>query len=493
MVQIEVNTHLPTTPFPHYWEVCVGSCHAATGLREDWRRQLRQCHDELGFQYVRFHGLLCDDMSVYTVHPNFPRYSFFNVNSVFDFLVSIGMKPLIELGFMPADLASGALTCFHYKGNITPPKDYSEWGSLVQNLTRHLVERYGLDEVRSWFFEVWNEPNLSYFWSGSMDEYFKLYRYAAEAVKAVDTGLRVGGPATAKNEWLLELRQFCETNAVPIDFISTHHYPPDAAITVDNDVQVDIETLMARSPRDILVHWSAKARREAGLVLPLYYTEWNCSFTPRNPYQDAPYNAAFIIKTIQDLQGIVDVYSFWTFSDIFEETPFPSLPFHGGFGLLNLHGIPKPAYRAFELLHQMGSQQVPSNTTGSETVQAFATRTGDGVTLLASNFQVPRGAVQEESVTLLVKGWPPALQRVGRQGEVSAMLTRIDSQHGYARARWLEMGNPEYPNPKQIAELMEASRITPEPVAVAREGDDLVVTFNIPPQGVVQVKLTPEA
>ena len=297
----------------------------------------------------------------------------------------------------------------------------------------------------------------------------------------MDASLRVGGPSTAKNEWLLELRQFCDANAVPIDFLSTHHYPPDAAITVDNEARADIETLMARAPRDVLVHWSAKARREAGLVLPLYYTEWNASFTPRNPYQDAPYNAAFIVKTIQDLQGIVDIYSFWTFSDIFEETPFPSLPFHGGFGLLNLHGIPKPSYRAFELLHGMGSQQYSTTTSGSETVQAFATPTAGGMALLASNFQVPRGAIQEESVRLVVKGWPRLHP---------ANLTRIDSQHGYARARWLEMGNPEYPTPEQIAELMEASRITSELVTVVREGDDLVIQFDIPPQGVVGITLS---
>ncbi len=217
MPTFSINLDAQTIPFPHYWERCVGSCHAAMGLREDWRRQLKNCHDELGFQYVRFHGLLDDDMSVYVQGKNGPCYSFFNIDSIFDFLLGIGMKPCVELSYMPRDLASGTETCFHYRGNVTPPKDYAEWGELIRRLVGHLVDRYGREEIRSWFFEVWNEPNLDYFWRGTREEYFTLYRHSALAIKAIDPGIPVGGPATARNAWIPELREFCRREGLPLD------------------------------------------------------------------------------------------------------------------------------------------------------------------------------------------------------------------------------------------------------------------------------------
>ncbi|HMN59077.1 MAG TPA: hypothetical protein PJ988_01860, partial [Anaerolinea sp.] len=232
MIQFLVDSTQAGTPFNHYWEQCVGSCHAVMGLRADWRAQLEKSHRELGFQYVRFHGLLDDVMSVCVresdpFHPDAEtrlRYNFFNIDSIFDFLLSIGMKPFIELGFMPTALASGDTTCFYYKANVTPPADYSAWEALIRALTQHLVDRYGLEEVRSWFFEVWNEPNLFFFWAGSQADYFRLYEHAARAIKNVDAGLRVGGPATSVNAWIPEMLAFCRSSGVPIDFVSTHHY-----------------------------------------------------------------------------------------------------------------------------------------------------------------------------------------------------------------------------------------------------------------------------
>src|SRR3972149_5806471 len=175
-----------------YWTKCVGSCHAATALREDWRGQLRTCREVFGFEYVRFHGLLDDDMSVCLRWDDGSlEYSFFNVDSIFDFLLDIGMKPFIELSFMPSALASGPKTVFHYRGNITPPKSYDEWANLIGALADHLVLRYGADEGRTWFFEVWNEPNLDFFWAGTREEYFRLYQSAALAIKKTDAKLAV--------------------------------------------------------------------------------------------------------------------------------------------------------------------------------------------------------------------------------------------------------------------------------------------------------------
>ena len=258
------------SPLPHFWEYCVGSEHAPVALRADWQQQLKRCHDELGFERVRFHGLLSDDVGTLVLEKNQLIYSFFNPDQIFDFLISIGMHPFVELSFMPTALASAGKTVFNYHANVTPPKDYKQWATLIKKLVRHWVDRYGLEEMKRWEFEVWNEPNLHNFWTGTQREYFKLYRYTAEAIKSVDSSLSVGGPATAKNEWIEEFRDFCERNKVPVNFISTHHYPTDAFGDADDDT----ETQLSKSRRGALRDQALDARRNAG-DLPLYYTEWN--------------------------------------------------------------------------------------------------------------------------------------------------------------------------------------------------------------------------
>ena len=368
LVEFRCNLTDKPTPLPHTWEHTVGSDHAAMAMRADWRSQLQRCHVELGFQHVRFHGLLSDDLGTLTVQNNQMLDSFFNADQIFDFLLSIGMRPFVELSFMPSALASGHQTVFKYRGNITPPKRYREWEALIRRLARHWVARYGRGETRRWFFEVWNEPNLRAFWTGTRADYFRLYRHTVEAVKSVDASLRVGGPATAKNEWIEEFLEFCDARRLPADFVTTHHYPTDPFGAPGDDT----ETQLAEGQRGILRQQAQDARRRCG-PRPLYYTEWNTSSNPRDPLHDAPYAAAFVTKTVMEAAELVDGYGFWTFSDLFEENYFPSVPFHGGFGLLTIHGIPKPAYRAFELMHRLGTDRLVVDGT-HHTLDAWAVR-----------------------------------------------------------------------------------------------------------------------
>jgi xylan 1,4-beta-xylosidase len=460
------------TPLPHFWEHTVGSCHAPLGLRSDWQAHLRRCHDELGFRHVRFHGLLGDDMSMVVQYRGQTIYSFFNADQIVDFLLSIGVKPFVELSFMPGILASGTRTIFHYHGNITPPRSFPQWGELLRRLVTHWVDRYGLDEVRQWFFEIWNEPNLKDFWAGTQAEYFELYRHGVQAIKGVDAQLKVGGPATAKEEWLEEFLDFCDRNHLPADFVSTHHYPNDV-LWYENQ---DTETQLANSRRGLLREWTEKTRRRIR-GLPLYYTEWNCSSNPRYPPQDEPYAAAFVVKTILEAAGLVECYSFWTFTDIFEENYFPSLPFHGGFGLLNLHGIPKPNYRAFALLHRAGNEMVP--TRGEHpTVDAWVIRQPGEVMLLATNHALPRQTIRPESVRFRLTESPPAR---------SVAVERIDEEHANPKRTWQQMGQPEYLRPEQIARLQEASRLLPEPVPWSYQNQTLEVELVVPAHAVAAV------
>jgi xylan 1,4-beta-xylosidase len=459
----------------HCWEHTVGSCHAPLALRADWQEQLRRCHDELGFRYVRFHGLLSDDAGTVIRHDDELRYSFFNSDQIIDFLLSIGMRPFVELSFMPTALASGSKTVFHYRGNVTPPKDYNAWAALVHKLVAHWVERYGVREVSKWFFEVWNEPNLKAFWAGSMRDYFKLYRVTARAIKKVHPSLRVGGPATARDGWIDEFVEFCRAGKIPLDFVSTHHYPTDALGHEDDDT----ETQLANSQRGLLRQWQQETRRRAR-GLPVYYTEWNSSSNPRDPLHDEPYAAAFVAKTALEASDLVEAYSFWTFSDIFEENYFPSMPFHGGFGLLTIHGIAKPTYRVFELLHRLGRERLLVDGLHA-TVNAWVVReSAAAVRIFLVNHALPRHPIAPTGVQLRLVHAP-------RPSRV--WLERVDETHANAKRRWQRMGEPEYLSAAALERLHEASRLTRTPCRWRWSKQQLDVEITLPSHGVALISL----
>jgi xylan 1,4-beta-xylosidase len=469
------NLTEPTTPLPHFWEHTVGSDHAPVALRADWQMQLRRCHKELGFQYVRFHGLLSDDMGTLVQANNKLLYSFFNADQVFDFLLSNGMRPFVELSFMPAALASGSKTVFNYKANITPPRDYKQWATLVNRLVTHWVQRYGPAEVREWFFEVWNEPNLKAFWAGSQRDYFKLYRYTVEAIKKVDASIRVGGPATARSEWIEEFVDFCERKNLPADFITTHHYPTDALGSAEQETEVQL----FKSQRGIMREVAQETRRHAR-GRPVYYTEWNSSSNPRDPLHDEPYAAAFATSTILEARGLAEGYSFWTFSDIFEENYFPSTPFHGGFGLLNLHGIPKPTYRAFEILHNAGTEQLLVDGL-HETVDCSVIRNGSTATVLLTNHTTPGHSIRTEHIKIRLDDAPEPYH---------AHIQRIDAEHANAKRLWEEMGRPEYLTEKEVEQLQESSRLVEERQSLSYKGDAVLLKVDLPPHAVAAITLS---
>jgi len=478
--------------FPHYWEMCVGSCRAYTALRADWQKQMKKAHDELGFRYVRFHGIFCDDMSVcieaekpFTHESLGIVYNFINIDKIFDFLLSIDMKPFIELGFMPSALASGAKTCFHYKGNITPPKDINEWEKLVRAFVEHLVERYGLNEVRQWYFEVWNEPNLAFFWAGTMQDYFDLYSASARAVKSIDEKLRIGGPATSINAWIPEMINYCRQNSLPLDFLSTHHYPSDDPLWRSGmDIKEFLESggaeKMGTYERGILRVMTEKTRKEAG-SLPLIYTEWNISAVCGESLHDEPYASAMLAKILADNDGLVEGYSYWTVSDIFEEMAQLHGVFHGGFGLQTCDGIPKPVYRLFQLFHTLGNERLDVNCSGdSSTLEILAVRGGYRLQLILYNHQVPAEPVKDEACVVIIKN----LKSVKN---VTAM--RIDENQANPKSEWIKMGKPAYLNNSQIRQLKLSSEMQREQIRYTHKADELKIELNVPPHGVCSLEI----
>ena len=459
-------------PFEHFWEHTVGSGHAPLALRSDWQAQLQKCHAELGFQHVRFHDLLSDSMGTLVYQEEKLIYSFFNADQVMDFLLTIGMRPFVELSFMPEALASGSETVFRYKANITPPKDYKEWETLIHKLALHWVDRYGLNEVRQWFFETWNEPNLEAFWTGTREDYFKLYRHTVEAIKSVDPSLKVGGPASAQTAWIQEFLEYCERNHLPVDFVTTHHYPTDAFS------EGDTEKKLASAPRDVMGEQAEKAKGQAQ-GLPLYFTEWNISSDPHHSLHDEPFAAAYAIHILMSVQNLVQGYSFWTFSDIFAENYFPYIPFHGGFGLLNLHSIPKPVYRAFQLLRRLGEEQIEVSGRHN-TVEVWAIRKEDQLTLLAVNHALPEHSIAAEQVNIKLSNSPEPQH---------SFIQRINEERANPRQMWLEMGSPEYLSAMQVEQLQAASELKNESQSWSHIDDSLEFQFALPPHSVAAITL----
>jgi xylan 1,4-beta-xylosidase len=357
---ISADLHQVKGPLNSMFKECIGAGRANEGLRADWQQQLAYVKRNCDFKYIRMHGLLTDDMAVYKEDKDGnPEYNFQYVDALFDFLQSVGIKPFVELGFMPSALASGSKTIFWWRGNVTPPKDYTKWEGLIKNLVLHFTERYGAEEVKTWYFEVWNEPNLSPgFWSGTQEEYFKLYKYSAKAIKDVNKDYRVGGPATAGAAWVPEMIEFCSKNNVPIDFVSTHAYGVKQGYL---DEFGNSGTVLSKDPMSVsgdVINSHKQILNSSKPGLELHYTEWSSSYTPADPIHDSYHQAAYVLQKIKQVGADANSMSYWVFTDIFEEAGPRFTPFHGGFGLLNTQGINKPAFYSYKFMNQLGNTEL---------------------------------------------------------------------------------------------------------------------------------------
>jgi xylan 1,4-beta-xylosidase len=305
---------------------------------------------------------------------------------VYDAILNVGMRPFVEFGFMPQRLASGEKTIFWWKGNITPPRDHDKWAKLIEALVRHWTDRYGKDEVRRWYFEVWNEPNLKdLFWSGDQNDYFKLYDVTVRAVKSISADYRVGGPATAGRGWISEMIEHASKTGVPLDFITTHDYGVSGrGLDAEGNQKLFLDTsvdAIISGVRDV----RSKIKASSMPNLPLHYTEWSTSYSPRDPVHDSYISAAYIVSRLKGSEAYAESMSYWTFTDIFEENgPVPS-PFHGGFGLINFQGLRKPSFYAYQFLNRLGNEELVSDDRDS-----WITRDGGGVQVVFWNYTPPK-------------------------------------------------------------------------------------------------------
>ena len=470
---IVVDASGPTHPFPHFWEEMFGSGRAILSLRESYRNDLRSVKQITGFQYVRFHAIFHDEVGVYDEDAKGnPVYNFSYVDQIYDGLLENGVRPFVELSFMPKKLAAkDALHAFWYKQNVSPPKDYGKWDDMIVQFTRHLVERYGVAEVSQWYFEVWNEPNLD-FWAGDPRQptYFELYDHTVRAIKSVDSRLRVGGPSTAQAAWADAFIRHCVDNKIPVDFVSSHVY--------GNDKSEDVFGTTEKIPRDRMVCRAVKKVHEqivasAKPKLPLIWSEFNASYMNEPQVTDADYMGPWLADMIRQCDGLVDMMSYWTFSDVFEEQGVVKEPFYGGYGLMAEGGIPKPAFAAFALLHKLGEERI-----AVDSESAVATRKKDGTRVVAVwNYAPPGEAGAAKTITVKFKNGPAK----------QASISRVDAEHGDVHAAYQKMGSPRYPTQAQIETLKKAAR---QPPPETQDLHDGVLTLTLPSHGlaVIEVK-----
>lgn len=520
----------------HVWNECVGAGRANEALRADWQAHFREAVEVLGARYVRFHGLFHDDMFVYRVEDGggfgpptplpAPVYTFAYVDKVFDAILDAGARPFVELGFMPRALATQTETLFWWKAHCSPPNDMGRWVDLVTATVEHWVDRYGIDEVRHWPFEVWNEPNLvPHFWTGTRTQYLELYEATARAVKSVDPALRVGGPSTSvfvpddryvgetedrsaevataeapdpdaldwKPVWIHEFIDWCSERDVPVDFLSTHLYPTDFAfdsagkgtpiqrhVDATHDDLVAMQEIIAASPFP-----------EA----ELHITEWSSSPSSRDAIHDTLFAATYIARAYLNAAPLADSVSYWTFTDVFEEGGGGIGPFHGGFGLVNEQGIHKPTFHAMAMLARLGDRQLTRTPDGVITRHSAdghlaalflnypqsmgTTAVGSALTYADTRHMAHAGPARRIRHT--VAGFEPGARFV---------VETLDWEHGNVAEAWHRMGSPLNLSRRQTAELREVADALGRTTLVADDDGVLEIDLELAPWAVVSVVQT---
>jgi xylan 1,4-beta-xylosidase len=470
---IQIDASAPAHPFPHFWEKMFGSGRAILTLRQSYRQDLRDVKQITGFEYVRFHAIFHDEVGIYDEDDQgHALYNFSYADQIYDGLLANGVRPFVELSFMPKKLAAKeALHAFWYKQNVSPPKDWNKWDALIAQFARHLVDRYGIDEVAQWYFEVWNEPNLD-FWTGEPKQatYWQLYDHTARSIKQVSPRLRVGGPATAQAAWADAFIRHCAENKVPVDFVSSHVYGNDRAQDVfGTDEKIPRDQMVCRAVKKV----HDQIRSSIMPNLPLIWTEYNASYFNEPAVTDSIYIGPWLAETIRQCDGLVEIMSYWTFSDVFEEQGVVKQPFYGGFGLIAADDIPKPSYNAFKLLHRLGDERISIDSNS-----VLVTRQRDGSLVVAAwNLVPPDQAGVSKTIHLRFEHLA---------GSRRAYISRVDRDHGDVHPAYEKMGQPRYPTQEQLKVLQQAAQLLPAEIRELTGGE---LTLDLAPDALAVVEV----
>ena len=482
-------------PLDRFFDLSVGSDYPGTLIRDANQAQLKTATDELGFRYIRFHAIFHDVLNTVRVENGQTVYDWTKIDQLYDDLLARHIKPFVELGFTPEALKTSDNSIFYWKGNTSHPKPEA-WKALVDAFARHIEARYGKDEVHAWFFEVWNEPNLSGFWEGADQKaYFELYDLTSATLKAVDPQLRVGGPSTAGAGWVPEFLDHVAKSGAAVDFVTTHTYGVQGGFLDEEGKQ---DTKLDPSPDAIIGDIRrVRAQIQASKYpnLPLYFTEWSTSYTPRDLVHDSYVSAPYILAKLKAVEGQLQGMSYWTYTDLFEEPGPPPTPFHGGFGLMTREGVRKPAWFAYKYLHALKGNEVPAAD-----AQTWASADGNSVNAVVWDFEQPEQKVSNRPFYgKIVPNAPAAPVEVTvrhlKPGHYHVTLHRTGYRANDAYSAYIDMGKPDNLSPAQLDTLNGLTRDTAESdktLTVGKSGEAKVlvpmhsndiVLISVAPQG----------
>lgn len=477
--RIALDLAKATQPVDRFFDLSIGSDYPGTLLREDSLAQLKVAADELKFRYIRFHAIFHDVLGTVKKGADGKiTYDWTKIDELFGRLLAMGIKPFIELDFTPDAMKTSEQTIFYWKGNTSHPQ-FEPWAHLIDAFVKHLRGRYGEAEVRTWFFEVWNEPNLDGFWEKADQKvYFDLYALTAKTIKAIDPTLRVGGPSTAGAAWVPEFLAYCKANGAAVDFVTTHTYGVEGGFLDEHGKE---DTKLSPNP-DAIIGDVRKVRTEieasAFPGLPLYFTEWSTSYNPRDPVHDGYESAAYILAKLKGVKGIVQGMSYWTYSDLFEEPGPPTATFQGGFGLMTPEGIRKPSWFAYKYLAALRGKEIPSTDNS-----VLASVDGGKVAALVWNFTQPAQTLSNRSYFTRVQ---PTAEAPGAALSIAGLKPgryRLRTQRTGFRANdaytaYMELGAPKSLTAEQAGKLQALTADKPEIDRAITVGKDGVASLD---------------
>lgn len=543
-IKVNVDLDIKGEKLNHYWKNLMTFGRASEGLRAGWREQFRELQREIGFKNVRFHGIFHDDMMIYNLDDNGNViYNWNYVNDLFDFFMEVDVKPFIELGFMPEEIKSNDKYIYWWNANVSQPKDINLWTDLVREFVKHCIRRYGLKEVESWYFEVWNEPELEQvYWMGTKEEFFEFYRQTVLAIKTVSQNIRVGGPSTTHEAlmhgtWFDDFLNYCRKNNVPLDILTLHIYPESYAkddtlteimyrlfngedileiakdITDENILALIARFIEGEDPYElirtteevrriyyekdhtsnILKNLNLKLKNILSYDPEIHIVEWGSTSFGRNFISDTCYTSTFIVSNVIESIGLANSLGYWTFTDIMEEFKAGIQPFHGGFGLMNNHGLKKPGYYAYWLLSKLGDEIIHRDR------EFIMTKKGEDIQILAYNYAYFDDLfMQGDTSALSYKdryGVFEVKDRLdldillkGLKGSYKSTRYKLDRENGSVFDEWLKLGSPENMTKEEISYLKSKS----QPSMIVENiniGGELNYSLSIPVHGIELITL----
>jgi xylan 1,4-beta-xylosidase len=476
-------------PFKHTWEGLVNIDQFRWMVRRDVQEQLKMAHDELGARHVRAVGMFDDELRVLAIDPTTwrdqkrePRVNWQIVDYIIESLLDIGINPMFTTTFVPGAMASGERTVFSTKGRISLPKDWNEWERFVADSVRHMIERFGFDVVKSWYFEVWNEPNLeNAFFEGKQSDFWRLWQSTFNAIKSVDAGLRVGGPSAARAEWIGELLEWSRAHDCPPDYIITHVYNNDSETDALSPFAGSQEDKQANSPHFAsgVIRGVRELLNEMNFGGEVHWNEWGRSWHPSDAIRESANEAAWVVKTMAEVSQEADYFAYWCLSDVYDQLGYGRETFHGNYGMLNLQGLRKPNYQAFQLLSKLGTRRVACEVeNGSALLNALATTDEQKHSVLLYEFAPDNQSTSHTCEVLL----PPDVTAS------DVKLWRIGAQENNILADWRAMGEPAYLRREQLRELQAQNRLQPVANGVQVQGN--LAKFGFAGPGVALLECT---